>query len=320
MNPFDHLGIPRGSSADVIRSAYRRLAKSVHPDHNPGDAEATSRFNLLQQVYQEALRLSALPPAPEALSGTSRKPLRHRTVYREIFIDIAQALSGTTVMMEGAAGLCLPCEGTGRQACEHPVGCTTCDGSGIIAVQSKGYISLRLECHECQGTGTTTSVPCHHCGGFGVSSTTPCEVAIPANVREGDVFRVEGAASIPAEGVRGDIEFVVRIDDKRFRLNGDDIEALVSLDVWQAARGCVLPVRLPDGATTRLTLPAGTAHGRRFVMKGKGMPPLDEGRGGDFVAIASIRPLSASTPAISAALDALEKAVLASRTNEPGGR
>ncbi|NTF17415.1 J domain-containing protein [Agrobacterium rubi] len=313
MNPFDHLGIPRGSSSDVIRSAYRRLAKSVHPDHNPGDDAAASRFAMLQETYQAALRAAAIPPEPESPQGSPKRPVRHRTVYKDVVIDVSQAISGTMVRMEGASGLCQHCTGTGRLASTHPVGCATCDGSGVISVQSKGYVSVRLECHECQGTGTTTTVPCHHCGGFGVSSTEPCDVAIPANVRDGDVFRVNGVASIPSEGVKGDIEFVVRISDRRFRVVEDDVEAPIWMDVWQAARGGSFPARLPDGTTARLTIPAGTIHGRRFTMKGRGMPATEEADAGDFIAIASIRPVTATTPEIEAALAALEKAVLSSR-------
>jgi DnaJ-class molecular chaperone len=318
MNPFDQLGIPRGSAADIVRSAYRRLAKTTHPDHNPGDPSAASRFALLQEVYQAALRAgsdtqTSSQPDP---SSTRKPPARHRTVYREVFLDVMQAISGRTVPMEGASGLCGPCSGTGRLACEHPVGCATCDGSGIISTQSKGYISIKLECHECLGTGTTMHVPCHHCGGFGVSSMAPCHVEIPANVRDGDTFRVEGAASIPEENVRGDIEFVVRIMDKRFRLDGNDIQATLWLDVWQAARGCVMPMKLPDGSPMRLTVPAGTAGGRKFTIKGKGMPPLDGEDGGDFVAAVSIRPLAISSPEIDVAMAALERAVTQARSGK----
>ncbi len=311
MNPFDQLGIPRGSAADVVRSAYRRLAKTTHPDHHPGDPSAASRFALLQEVYKAALQASneTAPPCPSDAPTGKRPPARHRTVYREVFLEVMQAISGCTVPMEGASGLCDPCSGTGRLACEHPVGCSTCDGTGIISSQSKGYISIKLECHECLGTGTTMHVPCHHCGGFGVSSTAPCHVEIPPNVRDGDAFRVEGAASIPEENVRGDIEFVVRIRDKRFRLDGNDIETTVWLDVWQAARGCVLPLQLPDGSPVRLTVPAGTAGGRRFAIKGKGMPSVDGEAPGDFAAVAALRPLTISSPEIDAAMIALEKAV-----------
>ncbi len=320
MNPFDQLGIPRGSAADIVRSAYRRLAKTTHPDQNPNDPSAASRFALLQEVYQAALRASneTSSSGQSDLATARKQPPRHRTVYREVFLDVMQAILGCTVPMEGASGLCDPCSGTGRLACEHPVGCATCDGSGIISSQSKGYISIKLECHECLGTGTTMHVPCHHCGGFGISSTSPCHVEIPSNVRDGDTFRVEGAASIPEENVRGDIEFVVRIRDKRFRLVGNDIEMTAWLDVWQAARGCVLPLKLPDGTPLRLNVPPGTAGGRRFTIKGKGMPPMDGEAPGDFAAVAALRPLAISSPEIDAALSSLEKAVEAARGKQAG--
>lgn len=320
MNPFDQLGIPRGSSADVIRSAYRRLAKTTHPDQNPDDPSAASRFALLQEVYQAALRASnEISSSGQSDPVAARKrPARHRTVYREVYLEVMQAVLGCTVPMEGASGLCAPCRGTGRLACDHPVACATCDGSGVISSQSKGYISVKLECHECLGTGTTMHVPCHHCGGFGVSSTSPCHVEIPSNVRDGDTFRVEGAASIPDENVRGDIEFVVRIRDKRFRLNGNDIETTAWLDVWQAARGCVLSLKLPDGTPVRLTVPPGTTGGRRFTIKGKGMPSMEGEEPGDFAAVAAFRPLSVSSPEIDEALSALEKAVGDARAASAG--
>jgi DnaJ-class molecular chaperone with C-terminal Zn finger domain len=318
MNPFDQLGIPRGSSADVIRSAYRRLAKGCHPDLNPDDVSAAERFAKLQEIYQAALRDRAdsspdMPGSSRARSGTAEQQ-RHRTVYREVFINVAQAITGCTVAIDGAAGLCAPCSGTGRLPSEHEMGCSTCDGTGVIKTQSKGYITVRLECHECLGKGTTMHTSCHHCGGFGVSSTAPCHVVIPANVRDGDAFRVDGAASIPEENVRGDIEFIVRIRDKRFRIEGDDIEATIYLDIWQTARGCVVPLKLPDGTPLKLRVPPGTASGRRFSIQGKGMPALYDGVGGNFTAVVSIRPIIINSEEIEVAMTALEMAVSTSRS------
>jgi curved DNA-binding protein len=138
-------------------------------------------------------------------------------------------------------------------------------------------------------------------------------VAIPENVRDGDAFRVDGVASIPEENVRGDIEFVVRIRDGRFRLDGDDIVTTATMDIWQAARGALIGIPLPGGGSVKLTVPPGTADGRKFTSKGKGMPSADGGDPGHFVVVASIRPISVSTPAIDQALAALEQAVNASR-------
>lgn len=317
MNPFDRLGIPHDSDAGAIRLAFRKLAKKEHPDRNQSRPEFVARFQALTDAYEQALKIAgdrALSSATPGSGARRRTATTFRSVYRDVVIDVAQAMSGTTVPLQGAAGICTWCEGTGRLACDHPISCVTCSGTGVGNVQSKGYIQVRLQCVECDGTGTTTQVHCHHCGGFGVNSTQPCEVIIPAGVRSGDAFTVEGAASIPEENVKGDIEIIVEVRDSRYRVVGDDVEATVWLDLWQALRGGVAPVRLPGGATVKLTYPPATAPGRRFTMKGKGMPSMEDETTGDFVAVASIRPIEKVTPDVVSALAALEAAVTASRT------
>lgn len=318
MNPFDHLGVPRDSDAGTIRLAFRKLVKSVHPDHNQSRPEFVVKFQALKDAYELALSAAAARVAaatPDKLSAGPRRvaPI-FRSVYRDVVLDVSQAMAGATISLDGAAGICSWCDGTGRLPCDHPISCVTCSGTGIGNVQSKGYISVRLQCVECEGTGTTTQVHCHHCGGFGVNSTQPCEVILPAGVRSGDAFKVEGAASIPEENVRGDIEIIVVVKDTRYKVVGDDIEATLWLDLWQALRGGVAPVRLPDGSTVKLTYPPSTTPGRRFTMKGKGMVSMDDFTTGDFVAVASIRPIEKVTPDVAAALVALEKAVAVTRT------
>ena len=44
------LGVPRGADADVIKKAYRKLAGQLHPDKNPGDKQAESRFKEINQA------------------------------------------------------------------------------------------------------------------------------------------------------------------------------------------------------------------------------------------------------------------------------
>ena len=51
-NPYRVLGVPRSSSRTDIRRAYHNRARQLHPDKNPGDADAQRRFIELQQAYE----------------------------------------------------------------------------------------------------------------------------------------------------------------------------------------------------------------------------------------------------------------------------
>ena len=51
-SPYDILGVATDASQDAVRKAYRRLAKKLHPDLNPGDATAEARFKEITQAHQ----------------------------------------------------------------------------------------------------------------------------------------------------------------------------------------------------------------------------------------------------------------------------
>ena len=46
------LGVERGAAAGDIKRAYRRLARRLHPDINPGDREAAARFRQVLDAYE----------------------------------------------------------------------------------------------------------------------------------------------------------------------------------------------------------------------------------------------------------------------------
>ena len=50
-DPYKELGVSKGASADEIKKAFRKLAKELHPDKNPGDAKTEERFKRVTAAF-----------------------------------------------------------------------------------------------------------------------------------------------------------------------------------------------------------------------------------------------------------------------------
>ena len=49
---YEVMGVPKNSTEDEIKKAYRKLAKKYHPDLNPGDKEAEQKFKEVNEAYE----------------------------------------------------------------------------------------------------------------------------------------------------------------------------------------------------------------------------------------------------------------------------
>ncbi len=74
-DPYIVLGIPRSASDEEVRTAYRRLVKATHPDHNGGSPEAAKRFEAVQEAYAEIQRMRRTGATGPA-SGRARERSR----------------------------------------------------------------------------------------------------------------------------------------------------------------------------------------------------------------------------------------------------
>jgi molecular chaperone DnaJ len=204
---YEVLEIARGSSGEEIKKAYRKAALKYHPDKNPGNAEAETRFKECAEAYevlsdpQKKARYDQY--GHEGLRGQSMHDFSHMDVnsIEDLFSAFFGGMGGqrrgggggqpgrqrghdlqTQVqisLQEVATGCereidytkqdtCETCSGTGAKPGTKRVMCRTCGGRGQVAQRGfGGMFQMISTCPHCMGQGSTVDIPCGTCDGSG---------------------------------------------------------------------------------------------------------------------------------------------------------
>jgi len=231
-NPYEVLGVSRTASEDEIKKAYRKLARELHPDRNPGDDKAEERFKEVQAAYDllsdaekrkqydtfgesgtgpfgggfQNVRfenvdlgdLSDLFGGLGGLFGGRRGPARARPergadLEARVRISFDEALEGTSVRVPvEVETACHVCGGTGAEPGTAPQTCPDCGGSGITSA-NQGMFALSQPCRRCRGNGVIVDKPCKSCRGSGrARATKRYQVKVPAGAKDGTRIRLKG--------------------------------------------------------------------------------------------------------------------------------
>jgi len=195
------LGVQREATAEDIRRAYRRLARRLHPDLNPGDGQAASRFEQVVQAYETLVDpdrrrrydSGGVPVEPEAqgpgfgFRGFDFSPqvhARQTTTFGDLFEDVfarrgtqeAAPQDGGDLFAQVTLSFEEAWRGTTRAvAVTHQQSCTACAGHGVVR-------AVERHCGTCEGHGAVQvarghmvfSKACPQCQGAGVRRLQPC--------------------------------------------------------------------------------------------------------------------------------------------------
>ena len=206
-------------------------------------------------------------------------------------ISLEEAFSGKTAQIRVPSSVaCDECSGTGAEPGTQPVTCTMCSGSGRVRA-AQGFFSIERTCPTCQGRGQTIADPCKKCSGQGrVVEERSLSVNIPAGIEDGTRIRLagEGEAGLRG-GPSGDLYIFLSVTPHEFfQRDGENLYCSVPISMTTAALGGAFEVTTLDGSQARVKVGEGTQNGRRFRLRGKGMPVLRQPAMGDLIIQVSV--------------------------------
>jgi molecular chaperone DnaJ len=318
---YELLGVPRNASEAEIKSAFRTLARELHPDVST-EPDAGTRFRDVAEAYEvlsdperratydrygkAGLRRGGFESAftdfgnlsdifaalfgDDLLGGGRQRPQRGGDVQAIVEIDLEEAFAGATITVPlDVAVPCERCAATGAEPATSTRTCPTCSGSGVVRSVTQnifGQFVQQRACPECEGAGEVLEQPCTDCRGDGrVVKRSQLEVDIPKGIHDGQQIRVRGEGHAGfRSSERGNAFVVVRVrPDERFVRDGDDLHTAVRLTMTEAALGTTATVTSLSGEVP-LEVPPGTQPGEVRVLRGEGMPTLrGSGRGSLYV-------------------------------------
>ena len=200
-----------------------------------------------------------------------QQPEKGSDLEYAINIDFWQSIKGTQAKIEVTRHeICVTCNGSG-QAGGGSVTCPQCNGTGQVA-QMAGAMKFSLTCPKCKGTGRLRNA-CPTCHGDGrTAHKETVEVRIPPGAQSGSRLRVAGKGNAGSLGApAGDLYITTRVEPHPFfRREGDNIEIKVPVTVTEASLGAKIEVPTIDGRTL-LKIPPGTANGKKFRLRERGV-------------------------------------------------
>jgi molecular chaperone DnaJ len=229
---YEILGIPRDADGRTLKSAFRRLARELHPDVSD-HPEAQERFREAAEAYEvlsksetrelydrygrEGLRTGGFRPTDFDFGNLSdlfsvffgddlfgglggrpgRRSARGADILAEVSIELSEAASGVMRAVRFPAVVeCGTCRGTGAAPGTSPTTCSRCGGAGRLQSVSNsffGQVVRTQACPECGGTGEVVETPCEDCSGTGrQTEQRELEVEIPPGIHDGQRIRVSG--------------------------------------------------------------------------------------------------------------------------------
>ncbi len=267
-DPYEVLGVPKGTDKKTIKKAYRTLARTHHPDLHPGDSKAEDRFKEMAAAYDflsnadkkarydsGQIDANGAPRMNQTFNGNH--PAGGRRGNSQGPSEYLKDMEGMDVFADLFRGM----RRTGGWRKAAPV-----RGRDIRHELSIDLLDAIK--------GATRAIA--------LTDGKQLKVTIPAGSQDGQVLRLKAQGTPGASGgAAGDVHVELHVKPHpRFTRAGNDIHSELPVTIPEAILGAKAGVPTIDGTVT-LTIPKGSNSGTRLRLRGKGAPAPGGGARGD---------------------------------------
>jgi DnaJ-class molecular chaperone len=301
-DPYATLGVARAASEKDIKSAYRKLAKELHPDRNKDNPKAAERFSEVTRAYdllsdkdkrarfdRGEIDVDGNPTSPfgagmgGGFGGGGQRGFRHDGFEgfggQQEGVDISDLFEG---LFGGRGGRGQPGGGMGGGG---PFGGM---GGGRRPPAKGANVQYRLKVSL---TDAATLAPQR----ITLSDGKTIDLKLPAGVEDGTQMRLSGKGE-PGPGGRGDAIVTIEIAPHPFfRRDGDNLRLDLPVTLDEALGGAKVKVPTAEGAVM-LNVATGSNSGKTLRLKDKGMTRKDGSRGDQLVTLQVDLPPADSEP------------------------
>ena len=303
---YETLGLARDATPEDIKRSYRKLARKYHPDVSK-EKDAETRFKQVAEAY-EALSDPDKRAAYDRLGANHqagqdfRPPPGWNPGAQGGTADFGFSDGGGGEHSDFFDSLFRGMGGGGRSA----------SGAGRGSFDMHGqdqHARLQISIEDSYLGATRTlqlRMPAADAGGGLSAQDKTIEFVIPKGIRAGQHIRLAGQGSPGiGQGSAGDLYLDVEfLPHRLYRVQAHDVYMDLPVAPWELALGAEVEAPTPTGAV-ELTIPAGSAAGRKLRLKGRGLPGKTPG---DFYFVLQVAQPPADTDAARAAYSAIADA------------